>query len=1053
MTLVRLSIVTALVVGVVLPTVSSSPTALAQRPTERATDVDRFGAMRWRSIGPYRGGRVTAVSGVPGQPHTYYMGATGGGVWKTEDGGTSWNAVSDGFFRTGSIGAIAVADANPQVVYVGTGEACVRSNFSEGDGVYRSADGGRTWSSAGLVETKQIGRIRVHPTNPDIVFVAALGNVFGRSRDRGVYRSRDGGRTWQQVLFVDDETGAVDVAIDPHAPDTIFAGFWHVRRKPWGIFSGGAGSGLFKSTDGGTTWTRLEKGLPAGMTGRVGVAVSPVDGNRVYAIVEARDGGIFRSDDGGATWRRTNDDGRLRERAWYYSHIIADPKERDTVYVLTLQINKSTDGGQTFETIRPRHVDNHDLWIAPDDNRRMVNGNDGGANVSVNGGRTWTSQDNQATAQFYRVTTDTQFPYRIYGAQQDNSTVSIPSRTGDAGIDATDWHAVGGGESGWIAPDLRNPDVVYAGSYYGLLTRYDHRSGQTRNITIWPESNGGRPAREMKYRFQWSFPILTSPHDQGTLYAAANVLFRSTNEGQTWTALGGDLTRNDRETQGPVGGELTGDNSSADYYGTIFTVAESPRAKGTIWTGSDDGLIHVTTDGGSRWANVTPAALPAFSRVNSIEASPHDAQTAWAAVTRYQSDDRRPYVYVTTDLGRTWRVTSSGIPDGAFVRVVREDPQRKGLLLAGTERGVFVSFNAGAAWEPLQLNLPAVPITDLALRDNDVVAATQGRSFWVLDDITPLRHWQDASASDATTLYPPSVVYRRRQGGFGGGDGGAPSGLGQNPPSGALVYFRVSGSPTTVALTFLDAQGAAIRRIPLASPPAAGGAGTPGGPARPTVRPGLNRFVWDLRYPDASPQPSGTVMFGGSTRGPLAPPGRYTVRLEADGRSFDQPMEIRRDPRLPWTDADLQRQFDLSIRIRDRVTAAHEAARKILELRRRLAPVTAVSSKMAAPIVSAGKALDRDLADILEALVQMRIRDGNDVLSYPIRLNNRIASVGAVVGSADAPPTDQAVAAFDELSKELDVVLARLDGIGTRLAALNDQLRAAGQTTIEPPQP
>lgn len=1016
-----------------------------------ATTESRFQALRWRSIGPYRGGRVTAVAGVPGQPNVYYFGATGGGVWKTDDAGVSWLPVSDGYFKTGSVGGIAVAPSAPDIVYAGMGEACVRSNFSEGDGVYKSTDAGRSWTSIGLTETKQIGRIAVHPANSDVVFVAALGNVFGPSRERGVFRSKDGGKTWRNVLFVNDETGAADVSIDPHAPDTVYATFWHVTRKPWGLFSGGPGSGLYRSSDGGDTWKELTGGLPAGIKGRIGVAVSPVDGKRVWAIVEAHDGGVFRSDDAGSSWIRTNDEARLRERAWYYSHIFADTKERDTVYVLALQVYKSSDGGKTFETIRPRHADNHDLWIAPDDNRRMINGNDGGANISVNSGRTWSSQDNQATAQFYRVTTDTQFPYVIYGAQQDNSTVAIPSRTIGAGIDRTDWHAVGGGESGWIAPDLRDPNVVYAGSYYGLLTRYDHRTGHTRNISVWPESPGGRPAKDVKYRFQWSFPILMSPHDQGTLYAAANVLFKSTSEGQAWAPISPDLTRNDKATQGPVGGEITGDNSSADYYGTIFTVAESPRAKGTLWTGSDDGLIYVTVDGGVNWTNVTPPDLPEFSRINSIEASPHDATTAYAAVTRYQSNDRRPYVYRTSDLGKSWTSLGAGIAADHFVRVVREDPVRRGLLFAGTERGVYVSFDTGASWQSLQLNLPAVPITDLAVRNVDLVASTQGRSFWILDDISPLRQWNAETESIPATLFEPSLVYRQRQQEFGGEAAPGQAARGLNPAPGAHIYFYLRQRPLApVALTLHDSAGSQIKRFTLEPDGSSTGSGgsRPGTPS--AAREGLNRFLWDLRYPDAAPQPAKTLLFGASLRGPIAPPGRYTVSLAVDGRTLRQALDIRVDPRLSTTDTDLKQQFDFLIRVRDRVTAVHETANRILAIQPQLREVADASPTGAGDMAAEARAIERELGSILASLVQMKIQSGNDVLSYPIGLANRIATVGTAVSGADTRPTDQAQAAFDDLSAAIDTELARLTAVlGSRLTTLNKQLTAAGRRPVE----
>ena len=1018
--------------SVALITAIAATATLATPGAQTGSSIDRLQleAMRWRNIGPFRGGRVTTAVGVPRQPLVYYFGATGGGVWKTEDAGLSWRNVSDGFVETGSVGALAVADSDPNVIYAGMGEACIRSNFSEGDGVYRSTDGGATWSHAGLAATRQIGRIRIDPRDPDRVYVAALGNVFGPSRDRGVYRSTDGGKHWEQVLFVNERAGAVDLAMNPANPRVLYAATWEVTRTPWNLSSGGDGSGLYKSTDGGDTWTPLTRGLPQGMKGRIGVTVSPVRPERVWAIVEAQDGGVFRSDDSGSSWTKTNDDSVIRERAWYYSHIQADTQNPDTVFVLTLQINKSTDGGRTFDVIRPRHADSHDLWLAPDDNRRMINANDGGVNVSFNGGHTWTTQDNQPTGQFYHVTTDAQFPYRIYGAQQDNSTVSIPSQTAGAGVEAEDWFAVGGGESGHIAPDPRNPDIVYAGSYYGLLTRHDRKTSQLRNIAVWPESPGGRAAGAVKYRFQWTFPILISLHDPATLYTAANVLFRSTNEGQSWEPISPDLTRNDKSTQGPSGGPLTGDNSSADYYGTIFTVAESPVARGVIWTGSDDGLVHVTRDGGKNWQNVTPAAPAPWSRVNELEASPHDGGTAYLAVNRYQMNDRRPYIFRTRDFGRTWTPIVNGIAEHDFVRVVREDPERKGVLYAGTEHGVYVSVDDGARWRRLALNMPVVPITDLDIRQGDLIAATQGRGFWVLDDLSPIRQDSDAS-TQGVHLFSPQTAYRVQGGGRGGSDA-----AGENPPNGAIVYFRLPDRvPQDVALEFRDSRGELIRRFASGDGPALRAA------------PGLNRFVWDLRYPGAVPPPGGTTLFGGTTRGPVATPGAYEVRLVAANDTRKATLHVARDPRVAATDEDLRDQFDLLIRIRDAVSAAHTAVEDILRARKELEAVSAraASAEGGQDIATRAREIDAALANIQAELIEMRLKTGNDVLSYAIKLNARIASIAPVVASAESRPTDQSKAVFAELSAELDQQLGRLRHIfDTDVAALNTRARQLG---------
>jgi len=1020
----------------------------AQSDVSDRYDVTLFKSLRWRSIGPYRGGRVTAVAGVPGQPLVYYMGATGGGVWKTDDAGVTWNPITDGFMKTGSVGAIAVAPSDPNVIYVGMGEADIRSNFSHGDGVYRSRDAGKTWTHVGLSDSRQIGRIAIDQRDANVAFVAALGHPFGPNQERGLFRTRDGGSTWQRVLFVDDKTGAIDVVIDPVNPRIVYAAFWPVYRRPWQIYSGGEGSGPYKSTDGGGTWTDLKTGLPSGMKGRIGLAVSPSRHDRVWAIVEAKDGGVFRSDDAGATWQRMNGDSSVRERAWYYTHIIADPLDADTVYVLTLEINKSIDGGRTFQMVRAAHSDNHGLWIAPDDSRRMINGNDGGAAISFNGGRTWSSQRNQPTAQFYHVITDNQFPYRVYGAQQDNTTVSIASRTGGSGIDETDWYAVGGGESGYIAPDPRDPNVVYAGTYYGVMTRYDHRLGESRNISVWPETPGGRPAGDVKYRFQWTAPIVISPVDPSALYTAANVLFKSTDGGQSWQAISPDLTRNDKTKQGYNGGPLTGDNSSADYYCTIFTVAPSRFDKDTIWVGSDDGFVHVTRDGGRNWKNVTPKEMAEWTRVNIIEASPHAAGTAYVAATRYQSDDFKPYIYRTTDYGATWAVLGRGIPDSTFVRVVREDPARKGLLYAGTETGVYVSFDDGAQWQPLQLNLPIVPITDLAVHDSDLVAATQGRSFWILDDLATIRQMTPQLPASAAHLFQPRDTIRMRA---GGGGGAAASAAGQNPASGVVVWYYLKEKPADgVSLEILDRAGKSIRTFRSRENSSGDGGnerraflGPP--PSRFSVPSdaGLNRFEWDMRIPDASLPPAGTNLFGASVRGPQVVPGSYQLRLTVAGKTLTQPFEIKKDPRTSTTAEEFEKQYALLTQIHERLTATHDAITEIIAARAdvRAAVARAAPTPAAAAIAAQGQALETKLAAVQDELVQMNIRDGNDVLTYPAKLNNLIAALAPVVAASDTSPTEQSYSVFRDLSLRLEQQFATLDAILERdLARFNKAL-------------
>ncbi|HMF10206.1 MAG TPA: glycosyl hydrolase, partial [Thermoanaerobaculia bacterium] len=706
-----------------------------KKPTEKNASTSPpplskvYEGMEFRNIGPFRGGRVTAVAGVRGEPLTFYFGGTGGGIWKTIDGGSSWQPVSDKFFHTGSVGAIGIAESDPNVIYVGMGESPIRGNVSSGDGVYKSTDGGKTWTHMGLADTQQISRVRVHPRNPDLVYVAAQGHVWGSSAERGIFRSKDGGKSWEKVFFVSNKTGASDLAMDSANPRILYAAFWQVNRKPWALESGGPEGGIWRSADGGDTWKKLEGGLPEGVVGNIGVAVSPSRPDRVWAIVESKDkGGVYRSDDGGQKWTRTNSENKLRQRAWYYTRIYADPKNADAVYVLNTGFFRSGDGGKTFAPIRVPHGDNHDLWVDPDDPARMIESNDGGANVSFNSGQSWSSIMNQPTAQFYRVITDDRFPYWVYGAQQDNTTVAIASRGRGRGIDLSDWHQVGGCESGWIAPKPKNPDVTFAGCYGGAIDRHDEKSGQSRQVVAWPQLAIGQAAADLKYRFQWNAPIAISPHDPNTLYHASQVLLKSTDEGQTWSEISPDLTRNDKTKQGKSGGPITKDDTGIEVYDTIFTLQESPHEAGVIWVGTDDGLVQLTQDGGKTWSNVTPRGIPEWIRINSLEVSPHDKATCYIAATMYQFDDPRPYLYKTSDYGKTWTKITRGLPDSVFTRVIREDPVRKGLLYAGTETGLYISFDDGSNWQPFQLNLPAVPITDLTVKDGDLVVATQGRA-------------------------------------------------------------------------------------------------------------------------------------------------------------------------------------------------------------------------------------------------------------------------------------------------------------------------------------
>ena len=1016
------------------------------------TDLNSLKELKYRSIGPFRGGRVDAVTGVTSQPSVYYFGATGGGIWKTTDGGASWQPMADGQLKTGSVGAIAVSESDPNIVYAGMGEPDVRGNASHGDGLYKSMDAGKTWKHVGLEETYHIGAVRIHPKNPDIVFVAALGHLWGSNEQRGVYRTTDGGKTWKQVFTRGPKAGAVDLVLDPNNPNVIYAGFWEVYRSPWQLESGGPGSGLFKSADGGDTWIDLTRnpGMPKGIVGRIGVTVSPVNSDRVWALVEAEDGGMFRSDNGGRNWTKVNEERKLRQRAWYYTRIFADPLKPDTVFVVNTGFYRSDDGGKTYTSIRTPHGDNHYLWIASNDSNRMIECNDGGVNVTTNGGRTWTPQNQQPTAQFYRVALDEDFPYHAYGAQQDNSTVRIATRSDDGSISERDWFDAGGGESGWLAPDPKNSEIIYAGSYGGLITRLDHRSGQLRNVTVWPDNPMGAGAEAMKYRFQWNFPLLFSPNEPGTLYAGGSVLFKTTNGGQNWEPISPDLTRNDKSKQGPTGGPITKDNTSIEYYDVIFTVAESPLKKGLIWVGTDDGLVQVTQDGGKRWQNVSPKGLPEWIQINSIEASPIDPATAYFAATMYKFDDFRPFLYKTADYGKTWTAINNGIPARAFTRVIREDPNKKDLLVAGTETGMYVSFNGGTNWQSFQLNLPIVPITDLAFqkREKELVVATQGRAFWIFDDLPLLYQINSTTLQEAMHVYQPKDTYRVVRGGFRLPPTGA---LGQNPPAGAVVFYSFKEKPKgDVTLEFLDSSGKLVRQFsskPPAQRRAEGepsfeeeeGFGPPRGADRVPAEAGWNRFVWDLRYPDAVKFPN-LIMWAGGVRGPVVIPGKYQVRLTADGHTQTQTFEVKKDPRLSTTPEDYARQLELATQIHKKLSETNAAVVEIREIRRQL---DQYAERVKNPkVVDAAKTLAKKLTAVEEALYQTRNRASEDPLNFPIKLNNKLASLEGVVESSDNAPTAQSNMVYEGLASEVNAQLATLRKLTTTdLAAFNKLVR------------
>jgi photosystem II stability/assembly factor-like uncharacterized protein len=1058
-------------------------------------DPAQYGAMQWREVGPFRGGRSAAVEGIASQPNTYYFGSVGGGVWKTVDAGVTWKAVSDGFFG-GSIGAVAVSESDPNVVYAGGGESTVRGNVSHGEGVWKSTDAGKTWTNVGLKDTRQIPRVRIDPRNPDVVYVAALGHLFAPSQERGVYRTRDGGKTWERILFANENAGAIDLVLDPVNPRVLYASTWRVRRTPYSLESGGEGSALWKSTDGGDTWKNLSrnKGLPKGPLGIIGVSVSRSNAQNVYAIVEAEEGGVFRSADAGETWDKTSDSRDLRQRAWYYSRIYADPKDEDTVYVVNVRFHKSKDGGKTFSSISTPHGDNHDLWIAPNDPQRMIEANDGGANVTADGGRSWTGQDNQPTAQFYRVSTDNSFPYRLLGAQQDNSAVRIRNRSGDASIGFRDWEETAGGESGYIVARPDDPDIIYGGSYGGYLTMINHRTGEFRDLNPWPDNPMGYGAEGATERFQWNFPLLFSPHDPNTLYAASQHLWKTTDGGASWTRISDDLTRNDKTKMGPSGGPITKDNTSVEYYGTIFALAESTLEPGVIWTGSDDGLLHVTRDGGKTWKDVTPAAgakttMPQWIMFNSIDPSPFDKGTAYVAGTAYKLDDFRPYLYKTTDYGATWTKITNGIAADHFTRVVRSDKRRKGLLYAGTERLLYVSFDDGASWQSLQLNLPIVPITDLAVRDDDLIAATQGRAFWILDDLSPLQ--QMGTADGKVQLFTPRAAWRMN----GYTPEKPPQGAGKNPPAGIVVNYWIDPAVkegTKVKLAFLNRDGSVIRELegevkqpaakveaqdarnaakaaatePVAEPEKKVGVKSEGAEAEekdpkvekekeknklPDSHYGLNRYAWNLRYPEAK-KFEGLVLWGGGTDGPRVVAGTYGVRLTVGDDTRTASAELKQDPRTSAKPDDLQAQFDYLLAANKKLTEIHEQIERIREVRKQLDDLKKRIGKdeKAKPIVTAAKELDKKMTAIEEALYQTKNRSSQDPLNFPIRLNDKLASVAESAATGDFAPTAQHRAVYAELVQKIDAELAKLKALwATDLPALNALVKQSEVVAVQ----
>jgi photosystem II stability/assembly factor-like uncharacterized protein len=1056
--------------------------------------------LQWRSVGPARAGRSIAVSGVKGRPKEAYAGQTGGGLWKTIDGGETWAPVTDGKIHSSSVGAVAVSESNPDVVFIGMGESCIRGNIQPGDGVYKSTDAGKTWTHVGFSDSQAISKIRIHPTNPDIVYVASFGKYGVPSDERGIFKSTDGGKTWQKKLFRDNKTGGVDIAIDPHNPTVMFAALWEAFRVEYSMSSGGPGSGLFKSTDGGDTWTEITRrpGLPATVIGKIGVAVSGADSNRVYAVVEAENGGLFSSDDAGATWKLVNEGRNIRQRAFYYTHVAADPHNKDIVYALNVGTFRSTDGGKTMVSFAGG--DSHDFWIDPDDSNHIVHANDSGGAVSFNAGtpqRTWTARD-YPTGQFYHVASTKHLPYHVCGAQQDSSTICVPSDTGlggggrgggggggRGGAPAT--YGAGGAEPGYIAPDPKDVDVFFAGGNNGsFLTRLNRKTGETREVGPYPRMFSGEPSSALVERWQWTFPIIFSYVDPNVLYTSSQHVWRTTNGGQTWDKISPDLTRHDPKTMGESGGPITKDMNAPEVYGTVFAIGPGKTDVNIIWAGSDDGLVNVTRDGGKNWTNVTPKDMPDLGRVSQIDGSAFDPGGAYVAVKKPLLNDLAPYIFRTHDFGKTWTKIVSGIGANDYVHVVREDPTRRGLLYAGTQHGAYVSFDDGDHWESLSLNLPDTQVSDLIVEASSLAIATHGRGFYILDDITGLRqpNAEITAAGDAFLFKPADAI---------------------RSTSGATVTYLLKKPAQSLTIDILDAKGQVIRTfvggaaggrggrggrgggrageadaVPPAQPPTAaqppagvqppapgqpaagaeapaaedapegqagGGRGRGGAPPAPMIA-GLNRFTWDLRYAPATSFP-GMVLWGGSVNGPAAPPGTYQVRLAVDGKALVQPLVVKRHPLRTATDMDMQEQFDLAIQIRDKVSEANNAVIEIRSVKEQLKDRIGKSSD--AGVKSAGDKLTATLSAIEEQIYQVKNQSNQDPLNFPIRLNNRLASLLSAVGNGDGKPIGNAAPIFKDLSAELKVQTDRLQqALASDLPAFNAEAKRAGVAEVTP---
>lgn len=1009
-----------------------------------AQDEAHYSSLEFRNIGPFRGGRASTVTGVPGKPNLYYFGASGGGVWKTKDGGQTWTNISDGHFG-GSIGAVAVAESNPNVIYVGGGEKTVRGNVSYGYGVWKTIDGGKTWEQVGLENSRHISRIRIDKNDPNLVYAAVMGDLFKDTEERGIYKSTDGGKNWKRVLFANSGAGAVDLSIDPSNPRVMFASTWKIRRTPYSLESGGEGSALWRSTDGGDTWTDISssKGLPKGLWGINAVAVSPVDGNRVYALIENDKGGVYISDDGGDTWRKGSDSRALRQRAWYYTRIYADPQDIDGVYVMNVNYHHSTDGGRSFEASNAPHGDHHDLWIAPEDNERMIIGDDGGAQVSFDQGENWSTYYNQPTSQFYRVTTDNSFPYRIYGAQQDNSTIRIAHRTDGGTIGESDWEATAGGESAHIAPDPKNPDIVYGGSYGGFLTRYDHENNQVRAINVWPDNPMGYGAEGMKYRFQWNFPIFFSPNDQNVLYTTSQHVHRSTDEGETWEVISPDLTRNEAEKLVSSGGPITKDNTGVEYYATVFAATESAREPGLIWAASDDGLVHVFRGEIERtWEDVTPKDAPKHIMWNSVEVDRRTDGGLFLAGTSYKMGDYTPYLYHTDNYGKSWTRIDNGIPRDHFTRVLRQYDRNPNILFAGTESGLYVSFDAGKDWRSFQQNVPMVPITDIAIKDDNLILATQGRSFWVLDDLTVLAQAADVANDADFHLYDPVDAWRM------GGSSRTSRTAGQNHPGGVNFHIWVSEAaakdttPFVLTVSEYGEGGDLIRSW-----------ATDDKENKLELKAGGQVINWNLRYPDGVKVP-GMVLWWAGSGGPMALPGEYRVSLQHGDDVQYRDFVVKADPRVQASDEDMQAQFDFMKDVQDKTSEAHQAIIDLRSVRDQIKTFQSRLPENASPALKEqGKRIIERLTEIEQTLYQTKNRSRQDPLNYPIRLTNKLAHLNSLTGIGTYKPTAAAYAVKSEIEGKINEQLSAYQRVlSEEVPSYNKMILEEGVRVIAVPE-